>query len=132
MDRRSAWSAALQTAVRTNHRHRSQSRPSNAVIRPSLGRDVASCRGAATCNANVNLELIPRGTSYEDRLQQVDLRFSRRFKFGRFNVRANADLSNIFNAGNVYATNTGFGSQWLVPYEIMGGRLVRFTGRLDF
>jgi hypothetical protein len=104
----------------------------NAVILPSLGRNVGSCRGAATCTANLNTELIPPNTLYEDRLQQVDLRFSRRFKIGQFRVRGNFDIANAFNAGNVLSTNAGYGSQWLVPYELMGGRLYKFSGQIDF
>ena len=107
----------------------------NAAISPSLGRNLGSCRGAATCTASLNLELVQPGTNYEDRLQQVDFRFSKRFVFGRLNARANLDLSNIFNASNVYTTNTGFStvnSQWLVPYEVMGGRLARISGQIDF
>ena len=105
---------------------------SNAQISPSLGRNLGSCRGAATCSANVNIELIAPGVRYEDRLQQVDLRFTRSFGIQRFKVRANADVANLFNKGNVYQNNTGYGSQWLVPYEIMGGRLLRVGGQLDF
>ena len=104
----------------------------NAVILPSLGRNVGSCRGAATCTANVSTELIPPFTLFEDRLQQVDLRFTRRFRIEKFTVRANFDIANLLNAGNVLSTNAGFGSQWLVPYELMGGRLYKFSAQLDF
>jgi hypothetical protein len=42
------------------------------------------------------------------------------------------DLSNVLDAGNIYAANTGVGSQWLVAYEIEGGRLARINVQLDF
>ena len=55
----------------------------NAAIAPSLGRNLSDCAvGAATCNANRTIELIPPSTLFEPRLQQVDLRFSRVFTLG--------------------------------------------------
>ena len=97
----------------------------NAQIAPSLGRNVGQCRGAATCNANVNIDLIVPNTVFEDRLQQVDLRFTRLFRIGRVRVRGNLDVANVFNASNVLSVNAGYGPRWMVPYEIMGGRLFR-------
>jgi hypothetical protein len=105
----------------------------NAIVGPSLGRNIAAC--GANCAATSsfgNIELISPGTAFENRQQQVDLRFARRLRVGRASVRPSLDLSNILNAGNVYAANTGFGSQWLVPYEIQGGRLARINVQLEF
>jgi hypothetical protein len=62
----------------------------------------------------------------------VDLRFTRRFQIGKFRVQGNVDISNLLNTSYVVATNTGYGSQWLVPFEAIGGRGFRFTGQLDF
>ncbi len=104
----------------------------NAVIRPSLGRDVGSCRGAATCNANVTLALVSPSARYEDRLQQLDLRFSRTVRFGKARVRGNFDLYNILNGAAILSQNGGYGAAWLQPYEIMGGRLFKFSGQIDF
>ena len=104
----------------------------NAQIRPSLGRDLASCRGAAVCNATVNLELLNPASAFEDRLQQVDLRLSRRFQVRRFRVRGSLDVANLFNASSVLAENAGYGSQWLVPYETLGGRLFRVNAQVEF
>ena len=59
----------------------------NAEILPSLGRNLGSCRGAATCNGNLTVELIPPNSVFEPRLQQVDLRFSRIFQFGTRKLR---------------------------------------------
>jgi hypothetical protein len=105
----------------------------NAIVGPSLGRNIAACgANCAPTSSFGNIESISPGTVYEDRQQQVDLRFARLFRFGRANLRPSLDLSNILNAGSIYAANTGFGSQWLVPYEIQGGRLARINVQLDF
>jgi hypothetical protein len=70
--------------------------------------------------------------AYENRQQEVDLRFARRFRAGRASLRPSLDLSNLLNAGSIYAANSGFGSQWLAPYEIQGGRLARINIQVEF
>ena len=50
----------------------------NAQIRPSLGRDLAACRGAA-CSATATVPLIAPQTMFDDRLTRLDLRFGKRF-----------------------------------------------------
>ena len=108
----------------------------NAEIRPSLGRDLGQCRGAATCNATVLVDMIPYGSTFEDRLQQVDLRFTRSFQLARARVRGNIDFYNLFNAGDVLNMTTRYagvgGGQWLRPIQILGGRMFKFSAQLDF
>jgi hypothetical protein len=105
----------------------------NGIVSPSLGRSISACGANCVPTSSFgNVELISPGATYEDRQQSVDLRFTRAFRFGRANLRPSVDLSNILNAGSIYAANTGFGSQWLVPYEISGGRLARVNVQLDF
>ena len=53
-----------------------------AVVAQSLGRNLGACRGAAVCNANVTVAMIPPQTMFEPRQQQLDLRFSRLFRLG--------------------------------------------------
>ncbi|MBI2186039.1 MAG: TonB-dependent receptor [Acidobacteria bacterium] len=108
----------------------------NAEIRPSLGRDLGQCRGAATCNATVVVDMIPYGTEFEDRLQQVDLRLTRSFQAARARIRANADFYNLLNAGDVLNMTTRYagtaGGQWLRPIQILGGRMFKFSAQLEF
>ncbi len=104
----------------------------NAEVARSLGRNLGQCRGAATCNANVTVDLIPPQTMFEDRLRQVDLRFTRTFRLGTSRVRANFDVFNIFNAGNVLRLTDRYGTAWLNAVQIMGGRLMKVGAQLDF
>ncbi|HEU5256036.1 MAG TPA: carboxypeptidase regulatory-like domain-containing protein [Vicinamibacterales bacterium] len=105
---------------------------SNAVVRTSLGRDLAQCRGAATCNANMNLELLDPTTYYESRLSQFDLRFTKRVRVSGVTLRGNFDIYNMLNGASILSMNGGYGTNWLVPYEIMGGRLLKFSGQIEF
>ena len=108
----------------------------NAELLPSLGRNLGSCRGAATCNGTVSVDLIPPNTIFEPRLQQVDLRFSRSFRLGGTRrVRGNFDVYNVFNASNVLNMNTTYsppGGVWQDVTQILGGRLLRVGAQLDF
>jgi carboxypeptidase family protein len=108
----------------------------NAEIRSSLGRDLGQCRGAATCNANVVVNMVPQDTEFEKRLRQMDVRFSRGFRMRMVRVRGNADLYNLFNASNVLNMTTRYagptGGQWLRPLQILGGRMFKFSAQLDF
>jgi hypothetical protein len=108
----------------------------NAEVLPSLGRNLGSCRGAATCTANVTVELIPPNTLFEPRLQQVDLRFSRVFQLGGTRrLRGGVDFYNLLNASNVLNMNTTYsppGGVWKDVTQILGGRLVRLGAQFDF
>jgi hypothetical protein len=104
----------------------------NAQIAPALGRNVGSCRGVAPCNANVNIDLVPPNSLYEDRLQQLDIRIARIFHFGKARVRGNFDIYNALNGASILTENPGYGAAWLKPYEIMGGRLFKFSGQVEF
>ncbi len=104
----------------------------NAEIARSLGRNLGQCRGSATCNGNVTIDLIPPQTMFEDRLRQLDLRFTRNLRMGRSRVRANFDVFNVFNAGNVLRITDRYGAAWLNAVQIMGGRLMKVGAQIDF
>ena len=109
----------------------------NAEIRPSLGRNLAACpsQTAATCNQTVTVDLIPPNTLYGDRIQQLDLRLSRTFEFGRARLQGNMDIYNVLNASTVLNEQTRYSlqnNQWGNAIQIMGGRLVKFGAQLTF
>jgi hypothetical protein len=95
-------------------------------------RFLGACAGRPTCTVATTVSLLAPGEAYEDRLQQLDLRFSRRFNFGGASLSANADLANVTNRADVYSSNSGYGANWLVPYEVAGGRILRLSGQLEF
>jgi hypothetical protein len=105
-----------------------------AEIRPTLGRNLASCGPTATvCNGTATVPLLAPGTYFGDRLNQMDLRMSKAFRLpaGR-RVQALVDLYNLFNANPVLAQNNTFGPQWQRPTQILQGRLLKFGVQVDF
>ena len=104
----------------------------NAQIAPSLGRNLAACGTAAVCTSTVTMALDPPGSSYEPRLQQVDVRFSRSLRLDKYKLRGNIDIANLFNANSVLNVQRQYGPTYLNVLQIMGGRLVKLGFQIDF
>jgi hypothetical protein len=99
---------------------------SNAVITPSLGRSLSG--GAA--NATVNI--LEPGAIYGDRVNQVDLRFSKILRIGSARrVTVNFDVANALNANPVLTESSVFAT-WRQPQSILTARFVKFGLQLDF
>jgi hypothetical protein len=47
-------------------------------------------------------------------------------------VEGNLDLYNFFNGSAILATNTRFGSAWLQPTQVLGGRLIKLGAQVNF
>ena len=118
---------------------------SDAEVSRSLGRHLSSCpsQTALTCSQTVAIDLIPNipnvniGSMYGERIKQLDMRFSRIFKFGeRRKVQANFDVYNIFNNNTVLNEQTRYttaaNNPWRNVLQIMGGRLVKLGAQVNF
>jgi hypothetical protein len=98
----------------------------NAAIAPSLGRNLA---GSST----YNVALVEPGTMWGDRLNQVDLRFSKLMKLGgKRQLRAMLDVYNALNASTVITVNTTYGPNWLKPTQVLVGRFAKVGVQFDF
>jgi hypothetical protein len=102
----------------------------NAVIFPSLGRNLAS--GA---NGTAAINLISPGSLYGDRQNQLDLRLGSHFKWGAQKIEAFIDLYNALNDNTVLTANVNYGTNgasWLVPTTILPARVLKFEVRTSF
>jgi hypothetical protein len=101
----------------------------NAAVMAALGRPIAG--GATT----VTLDLAKLGEVYPDRLNTVDMRFTKILRLGRTRTNVGIDLYNLFNANTGTSFNQNFGtdgSTWLRPNAILNPRYVRFNATVDF
>ena len=99
---------------------------SNAVVAPSLGRPLSG--GAA----NITVNIVPPGSLYGDRLNQLDLRFGKRLRLGgTHRASLNVDLYNVFNRSPVLQLSNVYGN-WQSPQGILIGRNVKFGVQYDF
>ena len=99
----------------------------NAVIAPSLGRNLAA--GAA---GTATVDLLVPNTQFEKRLNQTDVRITKILKIGRSRLQANVDVYNVFNARTILAETTTYGPNWLKPTAVLGGRVLKFGGQMDW
>ncbi|HEU4690746.1 MAG TPA: TonB-dependent receptor [Vicinamibacterales bacterium] len=103
----------------------------NAIASPSLGRNLSS--------GNVTVNLIPRGTVYGARVNNVDLRIAKILRLRGTRMQFGADVYNLLNTDVVTGYNNGYSaptptreSIWLTPTAILPARYVRLNMQLDF
>jgi hypothetical protein len=104
----------------------------NAEIAPSLGRNLSSCGAAAVCAATATLALIVPQTVFLDRISALNLGIAKSIKLARWRVKGTIDIYNVFNSSAVLNVNGTYGTTWLRPTSIIGGRLMRLGGQVDF
>jgi hypothetical protein len=98
---------------------------SNAVVAPSLGRNLS---GGAS---NVTVNLIEPRTVYGERLNQLDLRIGKIFQFGRARATASVDLYNALNSSAVLAQSNAFAT-WQRPQGILNARFAKVGVQFNF
>src|SRR5262245_15699252 len=104
----------------------------NSQITPSLGRNLAACRGGAVCTATATVQLIAPYSLFGERLNQVDFRAAKTFNLNRARIRGMVDLYNLFNASSVLILNNRYGPAWQQPFAVLAGRFVKFGVQVDF
>jgi hypothetical protein len=106
----------------------------NSVIAPVLGRNLAACPAATgNCTATKAVNLIQPQTVFGDRLNQIDVRLSKRFTLAHgARVAINADLYNVTNTNWIIAYGTTFGPQFERPSQVLSPRMFKIGGQLDF
>jgi hypothetical protein len=108
--------------------------PNSVIAAPgALGRNLAACPATGNCTATKTINLIQPQTEFGDRLNQIDLRVSKRFALrqgARFAI--NADLYNVTNTNWIIAYGTTFGPNFLRPSQVLSPRMFKIGGQFDF
>jgi hypothetical protein len=83
------------------------------------------------------LNIVQPGALYGDRLNAVDLRFGKLFKYGTAKTQITLDVYNLFNSNTteVYQrtyTAPGPTSAYLNALSIMSARFFKITAQFDF
>jgi Carboxypeptidase regulatory-like domain len=80
----------------------------------------------------VTVNLVPPGSKYLNRWNQLDLSVRRTFAFGKVKVDGALDIFNSLNSNVVLTENQNFGSTLGQPQAILQGRLLRVSSQIKF
>jgi len=80
----------------------------------------------------VTVNLIPPGSQYLNRWNELDLSFRKTFAVGRYRFDGALDMFNALNSNVVLSQNQNFGSTLGQPQAILQGRLLRLSTQLKF
>jgi hypothetical protein len=83
-------------------------------------------------NTQATVNLVQPGTQWGDRLNQIDLRFTKILKIGSGTIDLDVDLYNAFNSDAVIAELGTFGPVWRLPLTVIQPRFMKFAVRYDF
>jgi hypothetical protein len=102
----------------------------SSEIAPSLGRPLSGNAPSVTVN------LVPPGTLYGDRRNQLDFRMTKNFKIQQLRTGINFEVYNLFNTNAVLTENATYRdatiSGWRIPSSIAPPRFMKFSVQLDF
>jgi hypothetical protein len=100
----------------------------NAVVAPSLGRNLS---GNA---ANLTVNLVPPGTMYGDRVNELDLRVAKLLRRGRSLTTIAVEVYNALNSSAVLTYNNAFipGGTWLQPLTVLTPRFIKLGAEISF
>ncbi|HUK34053.1 MAG TPA: hypothetical protein VLV86_09100, partial [Vicinamibacterales bacterium] len=89
--------------------------------------------------ANVTVNLVAPGSLYGDRVNELDLRFSKIFRLARTRLKATLDMYNALNANPALTYNQTFNpavtagtGAWLTPTSVLAARVLKIGASFDF
>jgi hypothetical protein len=83
-------------------------------------------------NAPVTVNLIPPGTRYLDRWNQIDIGAKKAFKAGGLQVQPQIDVFNLLNSSTVLTALQAFGPNLYFPTSILQGRFMKLGVTVKF
>jgi len=99
---------------------------SNGSADPSLNVNYLVTRAVipTLTQAQVNVQLIPPGSKYGDRWNQLDMRLAKKFRKGKLTAQPQLDIFNLLNANPVISEVQTYGPSLGRPTSVLLGRLI--------
>jgi hypothetical protein len=80
----------------------------------------------------VTVPLVPAGTMYGERLNQLDFRVAKNVKVGRARIQPQIDFYNMLNGNAVFVQSNTYGAAWQRPMRILLGRMIKLGVLVEF
>ena len=113
-----------------------QSLPGPQIVATNVynnaNRGTLTTLGRPFTNAQATINTIEPGSAWGDRLNQIDLRFTKIVNVGHGRIDFNVDLYNAFNSDAVITELGSIGPVWRLPTTVIQPRFVKFAARWDF
>ena len=77
-------------------------------------------------------QIVESGELYIERLNQLDFRVAKIFRFGATRTNLNFDFYNVLNANSVIGENFAYGPTWRQPTSILMPRLFKIRRAVRF
>jgi hypothetical protein len=99
-----------------------------AAVIPSLNRPLSGNAPFATVN------LVPPGTQYGDRINELDFRIAKLLRFGNTKTMVALDLYNALNSSATLIYNSTFvpGGTWNQPITVLTARLAKISAEFTW
>jgi hypothetical protein len=101
---------------------------SNAAIQPILGRPLS---GSAQ---NITVNLVEPHSILGARINEMDVRLGKVFRFGKTRANVGVDIYNLLNAAPPLSYNQAFipNGAWMTPTSVLSARFAKLSMQLDF
>jgi hypothetical protein len=111
----------------------------NYVVTNAIANSGPQPLGRNLSSGNITVNLIPQGTLYSDRRNNIDFRAAKLLRFRTMRVQVGIDVYNILNSDTVTSYNLAYiaptataGSSWLTPTGIATARFAKINVQVDF
>jgi hypothetical protein len=98
----------------------------------SVTRAFAATQGITLTRATQAITLSERGDERLPNIAMIDLRLSRRFRFGSRSIQPTFDFFNVTNSDTRDNQNSAVGANYLLPTSILAPRIIRIGFSLNF
>jgi hypothetical protein len=107
--------------------------PTIAANVPYTSAQVASSLGRPLSTATlVTVNVVPPGTQFVERVNQLDLRFGKLLTYGHARANVAVDLYNALNSDTVLIQTDSYFGPWQTPVLITQGRMAKLSVQFNF
>ncbi len=102
---------------------------------PSITANYVASKAVSGGGNTVTVNLVAPGALYGDRVNQIDLRFSKALRYGQTRTALNVDIFNLLNTNPALTVNNTFSpsnTSWQSPLSILQSRFVKLGVQFEF